>query len=89
MDMSSAPRPRALDRETVTDRLTEMIALLEAIEQAEFLSDVPEAPGARARHELGAALLVLLRRQLRDLRRAVSDPAVGWPADELPARPAA
>jgi hypothetical protein len=85
--MSSAPRPRVLDREAVADRLTEMIALLEALEQAEFLSDVPETQGARARHELGSALLLLLRRQLRELRRAVADPTAGWPADESPARP--
>ena len=86
--MSSAPRPRALDREAVADRLTEMIALLEALEHAEFFSDVPEAKGARARHELGSALLLLLRRQLRELRRAVADPTVGCPADEPPARAA-
>ncbi|WP_423351959.1 hypothetical protein [Phenylobacterium sp. VNQ135] len=87
--MSSAPKmTRPLDREDVTDRLSEMIALLEALEQSEFLSDVPQHDGARARHQLGSSLLTLLNRQLRELRAVVADPALGVPADELPPGPA-
>lgn len=83
MDMSSAPRLSALDREIIADRLNELIALLDALDQAELLSDVPEKPGARARHEMGARLLALLGRQLCELRAAVVDS----PIDRAPARP--
>lgn len=88
VDMSSPPTLRRLNREDITDRLSEMIALLEALEQSEFLSDVPETGGARARHQLGSSLLTLLGRQLRELRLAVADPVIGVPADELPAESA-
>ncbi|MCR5875480.1 hypothetical protein LRS10_15610 [Phenylobacterium sp. J426] len=74
-----------LNHEDIADRLSEMIALLEALEQAEFLSEAPERAGARARHQLGSSLLTLLARQLRELRAAVADPAVGVPADDLSA----
>jgi hypothetical protein len=82
VDARSAPG-LALNREDVADRLSEMIALLEALHQSEFLSDVPERDGARARHQLGSSLLSLLGRQLRDLRAEVADPAVGIPSDDL------
>lgn len=88
MDMSSASTLHRLNREEIADRLSEMIALLEALEQSEFLSDVPDKSGARARHQLGSSLLTLLGRQLRELRMAVADPVVGVPADELPAESA-
>ncbi|WP_309090377.1 hypothetical protein [Phenylobacterium sp.] len=81
--MSSAPKSGQLRAEDITNRLSEMIAVLEALQQAEFLSDVPEKDGARARHELGSSLLNLLARQLRELRAVVADPRIGVPADEL------
>lgn len=81
--MSSAPKLGRLRAEDITNRLSEMIAVLEALQQAEFLCDVPEKTGARARHELGSSLLNLLARQLRELRAEVADPRIGLPADEL------
>ena len=88
MDMSSTSTLSRFSREDITDRLSEMIALLEALDQSEFLSDVPDTAGARARHQLGWSLLTLLGRQLRELRMAVADPVLGVPADELPAESA-
>ena len=86
--MSSAPTLRRFNREEITDRLSEMIALLEALEQSEFLSDGSNTGGARARRQLGFSLLTLLGRQLRELRVGVADPVVGIPADERPAESA-
>lgn len=81
VDMSSAPRLRRLEREAVADRLSEMIALLEVVDQAELFGEVPEKNGARTRHELGSTLLGLLGRQLRELRLVVASPPVDLTSD--------
>jgi len=73
------PRP---DHEQIADRLTEMIALVDVMERAELISHVPGGGEARVLHEEACALLLLLKRQMTELRSAVADPVDGTPATE-------
>jgi hypothetical protein len=65
-DRSDPPTPRDLAEETIA-RLLEALAILEAIERAELLSDLPGDPDAAARHQCAVSMLAVLRRDLATL----------------------
>lgn len=53
--------------EALLGRLSEISAVLTAIDQGELLCDLPAGPEARARHAAGACLLAILQRDLAAL----------------------
>jgi hypothetical protein len=68
VDVGMAPALRAATAwEDGWLRLTQLCAVLAAIEFGELLSDLPSAPEARARHAAGVGLLALLERELEAL----------------------
>lgn len=65
-DRSAAPTPRDVAEETIA-KLLEALAVLEAIERADLLGDLPADPDAAARHQCAVSLLAVLRRELAAL----------------------
>jgi hypothetical protein len=65
-DRAPAPSPRDTVEEAVS-RLRETIAILEAIEQADLLAELPADPEAAERHQCAVSLLTVLKRDLAAL----------------------
>jgi hypothetical protein len=53
--------------EAAVGRLREALSLLDAIDHAELLAELPSDAGAAARHQCGVSLIAVLRRELGEL----------------------
>ncbi|HEX4712656.1 hypothetical protein [Phenylobacterium sp.] len=68
--MPPATPPRAPDLvEDALVRLHEAIAILDAIEKADMLGDLPAKASARLSHQRAVSLLAILRRELAGMVR--------------------
>ncbi|HZZ68721.1 MAG TPA: hypothetical protein VFE18_11165 [Phenylobacterium sp.] len=69
--------------EDAVARLHEAIAILDAIDDADMLGELPAEPAARRNHQRAVSLLTILRRELAGVRRDLQ--AAGQIEDALAA----
>jgi hypothetical protein len=82
--MRSGEPTRAPDLvEDAVARLHEAMAILDAIDEADMLAELPAEPGARRDHQRAVSLLTVLRRELAGIRRDLQ--AAGQIEDALAA----
>jgi hypothetical protein len=71
MDTATAPQLADLIEDAVV-RLREALAILDTIEHAELLSELPSSRDGAARHQSGVSLLTILKRELMSIRTELS-----------------